>query len=163
MNSATSPSRCSAEFRLSPERSLGRVGQHQRERPGAGPAVGLVVQRLGTGKEREEIDDVVGGVVLHGHLVRGHGRVDGVAKELLQARHRNHSGFSVGGHHDPSLYRRAPASSVMPVTPWRRSISARKTESRLPGEFGDPALARVVVEAERHELAGPGQREAHDE
>ena len=125
MNRATSPRRWSAEFRLSPGGRLGRVGEHQGEGTRARPGIGLVVQRLGAGKKGKQVDDVVRGVDFHRHLVRGHGRVYGVAKELLETRHRNDSGFSSSGRHDQGLYRVLPRGNVRSITDPRQNQLAR--------------------------------------
>ena len=60
--------------------------EQQRQRLQARPGLALVVQRFVPREQRQQIDDVVSGVIVGRDALLGHGGLDGVLEELLQTR-----------------------------------------------------------------------------
>ena len=66
---------------------VGRLGEHQRERPQTRAGGGRLEQRLAAGEHREQVHDVMLGVLLDGDVLTVQRFVDGIAKELAQIAH----------------------------------------------------------------------------
>ena len=84
-NSDVSPTRRSIALRVSRFGAFGRGREQQRERLQAGTRLAAVVERFLAREQRQQIDDVVGGVIVGRHALLRHGGGDGVLEEFLQA------------------------------------------------------------------------------
>ena len=91
-NSETSPSRCRAAIAVTGGRSLERFGQHETPAAsGAGPPEVVLVERLGTRKQSEQIDHVVLGLIFDREVLLLERAMQRVLEKLAQIRHRQYA------------------------------------------------------------------------
>ena len=91
--------RCKPRLRSRRGRRLERLGQHDHQRLEARARRRSLVERFGTGEQRQQVDDVVLGLVLDRQMLFRERAVQRVAEELPQIRHRYETWASGGFGH----------------------------------------------------------------